>query len=180
MQIQGITWHAVVLEAGEFAATKKLVTEVFGLTSLIEQDGWALFPMSNGTILDLYAPVHVPAYGFNDGIVFGFRVDDVEAASAELAGGGMRASWRDHAHRGDEVSPSGTSRAPTGASTASTKQKYGDCEEAFEELAGPITRRQVIRPGGTDGAAGNRMRARVHPRNGGNALSGVCTGRLNA
>jgi len=88
MQIQGITWHAVVLEADEFAATKKLVTEVFGLTSLIEQDGWALFPMSNGTILDLYAPEHVPAYGFNGGIVFGFRVDDVEAASAELAAAG--------------------------------------------------------------------------------------------
>ena len=33
MQIQGITWHAVVLEADEFAATKKLVTEVFGLIS---------------------------------------------------------------------------------------------------------------------------------------------------
>jgi len=88
MQMQGITWHAVVLEAYEFAATNKLVTQVFGLTSLIEQDGWALFPMSNGTILDLYAPEHVPAYGFNDGIVFGFRVDDVEAASAELAAAG--------------------------------------------------------------------------------------------
>ena len=60
MQIQGITWHAVVLKADEFAATKKLVTEVFGLTSLIEQDGWALFPMSNGTILDLYAPYTFP------------------------------------------------------------------------------------------------------------------------
>jgi predicted enzyme related to lactoylglutathione lyase len=74
-------------EADEFAATKKLVTEVFSLI-LIEQDGWALFPMSNGTILDLYAPERVPAYGFNDGIVFGFRVDDVEAASAELAAAG--------------------------------------------------------------------------------------------
>jgi predicted enzyme related to lactoylglutathione lyase len=26
--------------------------------------------------------------GFNDGIVFGFRVDDIEAASAELAAAG--------------------------------------------------------------------------------------------
>src|SRR5678815_338470 len=119
MQIQGITWHAVVLEADEFAATKKLVTEVFGLTSLIEQDGWALFPMSNGTILDLYAPEHVPAYGFNDGIVFGFRVDDVEAASAELAAAGCELLGEIARIEG---MPSGTSRAPTAASTASTNR----------------------------------------------------------
>ncbi|HEX3196528.1 MAG TPA: hypothetical protein VHR39_03130 [Propionibacteriaceae bacterium] len=27
--------------------------------------------MPNGTILDLYAPGAIPAYGFNEGIVFG-------------------------------------------------------------------------------------------------------------
>jgi hypothetical protein len=88
MRVEGITWHAVVLEQDEFTATKALVTRVFGLTPAIEQDGWTLFPMSNGTLLDLYTPEHVPTYGFNDGIVFGFRVDDIEAASAELAGAG--------------------------------------------------------------------------------------------
>ena len=88
MQIEGITWHAVVLEPDEFAATDKLAREVFGLIPAIEQDGWSLFPMPNGTILDLYAPANVPAYGFNDGIVFGFRVDDIEAASAKLEAAG--------------------------------------------------------------------------------------------
>jgi predicted enzyme related to lactoylglutathione lyase len=45
--------------------------------------------MSNGTILELYAPEAIPAYGFNDGgIVFGFRVEDIEAASEELAEAG--------------------------------------------------------------------------------------------
>ena len=121
MQIQGITWHAVVLEADKFAATKKLVTEVFGLTSLIEQDGWALFPMSNGTILDLYAPKHVPAYGFNDGIVFGFRVDDVEAASADLAAAGCELLGEITRIEGMKYAFL-TSRAPTGASTASTNR----------------------------------------------------------
>jgi hypothetical protein len=52
---------------------------------MIEQDGWTLFPMPNGTVLDLFEPDSemIPTYGLNDGIVFGFRVDDIEAASAE-------------------------------------------------------------------------------------------------
>jgi len=45
--------------------------------------------MSNGTILELYAPEAIPAYGFNDGgMVFGFRVEDIEAASEGLAAAG--------------------------------------------------------------------------------------------
>jgi predicted enzyme related to lactoylglutathione lyase len=89
MQVEGITWHALTLEVDEFDATKKLLIEVFGLTPAIDEDGWTMFPMSNGTILDLYTPGAIPAYGFNDGgIVFGFRVDDIEAASDELAAAG--------------------------------------------------------------------------------------------
>ena len=86
MQIEGITWHAVALEANQFSAMNKLCREVFGLTPMIEQDGWTLFPMPNGTVLDLFEPDSelIPAYGLNDGIVFGFRVDDIDAAAAEL------------------------------------------------------------------------------------------------
>ena len=38
------------------------------------------------TMLDLFEPDSelIPTYGLNDGIVFGFLVDDIEAASAEL------------------------------------------------------------------------------------------------
>ena len=82
MHVEGITWHALTLEADEFGATKKLLMEVFGLRPAIDTDGWTMFPMSNGTILELCAPGAIPAYGFNEGgIVFGFRVDDIEAAS---------------------------------------------------------------------------------------------------
>jgi hypothetical protein len=42
MHVQGITWHAVVLEAEEFAATHQLLIETFGLQPAIDQDGWAL------------------------------------------------------------------------------------------------------------------------------------------
>ena len=89
MQLEGITWHALTLKADQFGATKKLLMDVFGLRPAIEEDGYTMFPMSNGTILELYAPEAIPAYGFNDcGIVFGFRVEDIEAASEELAEAG--------------------------------------------------------------------------------------------
>ena len=89
MHVEGITWHALTLEAKEFGATKKLLIEVFGLRPAIDTDGYTRFPMSNGTILELYAPEAIPAYGFNDGgIVFGFRVEDIEAASEKLAAAG--------------------------------------------------------------------------------------------
>jgi hypothetical protein len=62
---------------------------VFGLTPVIDTDSGTTFPMTNGTILELYAPEAIPAYGFNEGgIVFGFRVEDIEAASEELAEAG--------------------------------------------------------------------------------------------
>ncbi len=89
MRVEGITWHALTLEADEFGPTKKLLIEVFGLRPAIDTDGWTTFPMSNGTILELCAPGAIPAYSFNDcGIVFGFRVEDIEAASEELAEAG--------------------------------------------------------------------------------------------
>ena len=90
MQVEGITWHGVTLESDKFETTKKLYREVFGLTPMIEEDGWTLFPMRNGTVLDLFEPDSemIPTYGLNDGIVFGFRVDDIETASAELQAAG--------------------------------------------------------------------------------------------
>jgi predicted enzyme related to lactoylglutathione lyase len=89
MQLEGITWHAITLQAHEVGPTKKVLIEVFGLSPAIEEDGYTRFPMPNGTILELYAPEAIPAYGFNEGgIVFGFRVEDIEAASEELAEAG--------------------------------------------------------------------------------------------
>ena len=88
MQAEGITWHAVVLEPEPFASTKALMSETFGLTPAMEAEGMVLFIMPNGTMLELNAPQAVPEYGFNDGLVFGFRVDDVEAASAAVEAAG--------------------------------------------------------------------------------------------
>ena len=89
MNVEGITWHAIVLEPEPFAATKALMSETFGLAPEVEDEGMVMFIMPNGTMLELYAPQAVPDYGFNDGgVAFGFRVDDVEAASAAVEAAG--------------------------------------------------------------------------------------------
>ncbi len=88
MNVEGITWHAVVLEPEPFAATKALMTETFGLAPAMEMEGVTVFNLPNGTLLELYAPQAVPDYGYNDAIAFGFRVDDIEAASAAIEGAG--------------------------------------------------------------------------------------------
>jgi hypothetical protein len=91
MQIEGITWHAVTLEPNQFTTMKKLCGEVFGLTPMVEEDGWTLFPMPNAPSSTFMSRTRraFRAYGLNDGIVFGFRVDDIEAASAELQAAGF-------------------------------------------------------------------------------------------
>ena len=91
MKVEGITWHAVVLEAEPFAATRTLLTETMGLSPMIEMEGWSLFGMPNGSIIDLYAPDTATAtcpWGLNDGVVLGFRVDDIDAASRDLEAAG--------------------------------------------------------------------------------------------
>jgi hypothetical protein len=91
MKVEGITWHAVTLEDDEFAATRTLMTDTFGLQPMMEMDGWSLFGMPNGSIIDLFskgAAEGMCPWGLNGGVVFGFRVDDIEAASAEIEAAG--------------------------------------------------------------------------------------------
>ena len=89
MNVEGATWHAIVLDPEPFAATKALLAETFGLTPAVDTEGFAQFGMPNGTTLELYAPQAVPDYGYNDGgVAFGFRVDDIEAASAAVEAAG--------------------------------------------------------------------------------------------
>ncbi len=88
MNVEGITWHAIVLEPEPFASTKALLTETFGLAPAVDTEDFVRFNLPNGTILELYAPQAVPDYGFNDGVAFGFRVDDIEAASAAVEAAG--------------------------------------------------------------------------------------------
>ena len=53
MNLEGITWHAIVLDPEPFAATKALLTETFGLAPAMDTEGFAMFGMPNGTMLEL-------------------------------------------------------------------------------------------------------------------------------
>lgn len=67
---------------------KRFASDVLGLQRFMETDGYAVYAMANGTLLELCTPQGVPKYGYNDGIAFGYRIDDIEAASQELAAAG--------------------------------------------------------------------------------------------
>ncbi len=91
MQVNGITWHASVMEKDGFDAMRELFTGAFGLTPMMELPGVVVFATPDGSILEFYeeGSEMVPPYGYNDGgIAFGFRVDDIEAASSELEAAG--------------------------------------------------------------------------------------------
>jgi predicted enzyme related to lactoylglutathione lyase len=90
MKPEGITWHAIVAQdKTKFEAMRKILTGPFGLTPMMEMDGVLVYAMPNGSIVELYMPDKVPPFGYNkEGICFGWRVDDVEKASAELEAAG--------------------------------------------------------------------------------------------
>ncbi|MGX1854704.1 VOC family protein [Streptomyces sp. NPDC055299] len=86
MKMQGIAWNAIVTE--EFDKTVALFKDVFGLPATVEHPGFVQFPQAGGGVLEVFADGNTPPFGFNGGVAFGFRVADIEAASAELASAG--------------------------------------------------------------------------------------------
>ena len=86
--VEGITWHALTLEGDQFDNMKELVTKQFATQPMMEMEGIAVFAFPNGTLLELYVPETVPAYGYNGSISLGYRVSDIEAASQALADAG--------------------------------------------------------------------------------------------
>src|SRR5215212_6778382 len=87
VNVEGVTWHAIVLDPEPFAATKALMTETFGLAPAMEAEGMVLFTMPNGTVLELNEPQAASAdYDFNDGLIFGFRVEEVAYAYRRVRG----------------------------------------------------------------------------------------------
>ena len=88
MKVQGITWHSITLDDDKFDAFAALAGNVMGLQTFMELDGIKVFATADGTLLELYKKTAVPPFGYNENIAFGFRVDDIEAASEELKNAG--------------------------------------------------------------------------------------------
>ena len=116
MNVNGITWHASVMEEDRFESMSKLVTDTFGVAPLMEMPGVAVFALPDGTLYELYTKETQPPFGYNDGgIAFGFRVDDIEAASAAVeAAGGELLSDITRAELGDSPYAYRHFRAPDG------------------------------------------------------------------
>jgi len=116
MNVNGITWHASVMEEDRFESMRKLVTDTFGVAPLMEMPGVAVFALPDGTLYELYTKETQPPFGYNDGgIAFGFRVDDIEAASAAVeAAGGELLSDITRAELGDSPYAYRHFRAPDG------------------------------------------------------------------
>ncbi|WP_406129222.1 hypothetical protein OHQ89_46970 [Streptomyces canus] len=91
MGIRGISWHAVVVDGEAFDSTRQFFSSLLGTGPAWEADGHTAFLTVDGSNLELLAPTHVPAYGLNDGVAFGFVVDDIDEASAAVktAGGAL-------------------------------------------------------------------------------------------
>ena len=90
MNVKGITWHAVQLGDDQVAAMRAFVQETLKLTVLFDFPGVTVFTTPNGDLLELYGPQGVPSYQFHPAdVTFGFRVDDIAAASAELEAAGI-------------------------------------------------------------------------------------------
>jgi hypothetical protein len=88
--VEGITWHALTLEEPQFNAYKKMLVDVMKLQPFFELEGVSVFQFPNGTLLELYLPTTVPAFGYNGAVAFGFRVNDIEAASQGLQKAGFK------------------------------------------------------------------------------------------
>ncbi len=90
MNIKGITWHAVQLGDDQVAAMRAFVQDTLKLSVLFDFLGVTVFTTPNGDLLELYGPQGVPSYQFHPAdVTFGFRVDDIAAASAELEAAGI-------------------------------------------------------------------------------------------
>ena len=88
MNVQAITWHSITVEPEQLEAQKTFITETLGLPLAMEMYGVFVYALPDGGLLELYTPQTAPDFGYNGSIAFGFRVDDVEAASAEIAAAG--------------------------------------------------------------------------------------------
>jgi hypothetical protein len=124
VNVEGINWHAIVLDPEPFAATKALMTETFGLSLEVEAEGMVLFIMPNGTMLELNEPQAASAdYGFNEGgLVFAasgwstWRVPRPHSRPRGASCSGRSPAWR------RSRKPTDASAVRTVASTASTSR----------------------------------------------------------
>ena len=88
MIVNAITWHSITVEPEHLEAQKRFISETLGLPLAMEMYGVFVYALPDGGMLELYTPQTAPDFGYNGSIAFGFRVDDIEAASEAVAAAG--------------------------------------------------------------------------------------------
>jgi catechol 2,3-dioxygenase-like lactoylglutathione lyase family enzyme len=87
MNVQGLTWLGT--RAGDFEAMVRFAEDVLGLTRSFEREGLVGFQLPDGSLFEVFA-LGVPAGGHPpEGVVGGFKVDDLAAAVDELHAAGV-------------------------------------------------------------------------------------------
>lgn len=90
MNVQGITWHAVQLDADAYAPMQAMARDLMCLSPIYEAPNYSQYQLPNGDYYELYGPGTAPPYGFGPAdVVFGFRVSDLAETIEELKAAGM-------------------------------------------------------------------------------------------
>ncbi|ROR90866.1 VOC family protein [Nocardioides aurantiacus] len=73
---------------GSFAQTRDFFSTLLETPPSWEADGFVAFHAPDGSSLELLASRFVPEYGLNQGVAFGFLVDDLAGASSDVQNAG--------------------------------------------------------------------------------------------
>lgn len=84
MKVRGIAW--VGIQTDRFDEMQVMLSSVFGVAAPVQEEGFALWNLPNGDLVELFANGTKPTFGTAP--VVGFQVDDLDAArgDAERAG----------------------------------------------------------------------------------------------
>ena len=88
MDVKGLRWLG--LRTDRFYEMVSFFRDVMGMAPIRDEPQIAGFQMSDGTRLELYRPEEEFHAFFTTGVVVAFRVDDVDAARAEMQAAGTR------------------------------------------------------------------------------------------
>lgn len=86
---QQLQWGGVDVTAEQFQPMVDFAANVLGLTPLVQQDNFAVFMNPNGSLFEVYGPGAPDAPWRDQGVAYGFAVDDIEAVTAKAEAAGV-------------------------------------------------------------------------------------------
>ena len=101
MQIKGLTWLGTRTDAAD--DLEHFYESVLGLEATYRRPGQSVYPLPDGSVVEVFGPLDRDHPHFDSGPVVGFEVEDIESAAQELADagvvligpvGGLPGEWR--------------------------------------------------------------------------------------